>query len=36
MRRENFQDRNKGFPILKRRGPMLEKIKLAVVKIDEQ
>jgi hypothetical protein len=25
---ENFQDRNRGFPILRRRGPMLEKIKL--------
>jgi ribonuclease HI len=28
MSRENFQDRNRGFPILRRRGPMLEKIKL--------
>jgi hypothetical protein len=27
MRRENFQDRNRGFPIPRRRGPMLEKIK---------
>jgi hypothetical protein len=28
MRRENFQDRNRGFSIMRRRGPMLEKIKL--------
>jgi hypothetical protein len=28
MRRENLQDRNRGFPILGRRGPMLEEIKL--------
>jgi hypothetical protein len=28
MSRESFQDRNRGFPILRRRGPMLEKIKL--------
>jgi hypothetical protein len=31
MRRENFQDRNRGFPILRRRGSMLEKIKLIVI-----
>jgi ribonuclease HI len=29
MRRENFQDRNRGFSIMRRRGPMLEKIKLS-------
>jgi hypothetical protein len=28
MMRENFQDRNRGFLILRRRDPMLEKIKL--------